>query len=272
MGGATTAAEDSTEKQMGLSPRGRGNRPGWPDRPRWDRSIPAWAGQPPEQSLPLPESKVYPRVGGATGRLRPAGRREVGLSPRGRGNLGRGPAQIEAVGSIPAWAGQPAIPTMTVPEITVYPRVGGATPAGAPGVAHGVGLSPRGRGNHVKCTLHVAGSRSIPAWAGQPASPWTPSEQTTVYPRVGGATVLATGLNGHTQGLSPRGRGNPVQVVSNLHWIRSIPAWAGQPIWPHQSALELSVYPRVGGATVAIEGLYHFGEGLSPRGRGNRSV
>ena len=51
--------------------------------------------------------------------------------------------------------------------------------------------------------------RSIPACAGEPASPAIPAAGTRVYPRVcGGTRIMATQPIIHT-GLSPRVRGNP---------------------------------------------------------------
>ena len=72
------------------------------------------------------------------------------------------------------------------------------------------------------------------------------------------------------EGLSPRGRGNlklkePVGIE-----LGSIPAWAGEPDPGYRTEGENTVYPRVGGGTLA--GIINLTtkEGLSPRGRGNR--
>ena len=66
VGGATASIAVNVWKWMGLSPRGRGN----PDQIlSWDgsdRSIPAWAGQPPRGHWRKRRKRVYPRVGGAT--------------------------------------------------------------------------------------------------------------------------------------------------------------------------------------------------------------
>ena len=71
--------------------------------------------------------------------------------------------------------------------------------------------------------------RSIPAWAGQPFGERHFDIGSTVYPRVGGATDVATG-NGYTlYGLSPRGRGNQRGTEREYLVFGSIPAWAGQP-------------------------------------------
>ena len=94
---------------QGLSPRGRGN----PDVERlvvlWDRSIPAWAGEPPTARLSKSRLRVYPRVGGGTARVCDDAVVVVGLSPRGRGNPLIDRPAVAAGGSIPAWAGEPLL-------------------------------------------------------------------------------------------------------------------------------------------------------------------
>ena len=72
-----------------------------------------------------------------------------------------------------------------------------------------------------------------------------------------------------TDGLSPRGRGNPAEMDEAEIRRRSIPAWAGEPLGYDYPALGPAVYPRVGGGTLEmVECLLHV-RGLSPRGRGN---
>ena len=51
------------------------------------------------------------------------------------------------------------------------------------------------------------------------------------YPRVGGATPPRDPPIASPCGLSPRGRGNPTERLLAVMRARSIPAWAGQPIW-----------------------------------------
>ena len=52
------------------------------------------------------------------------------------------------------------------------------------------------------------------------------------------------------EGLSPRGRGNPlIQPMTGRAW-GSIPAWAGEPAQQSQGRRHGGVYPRVGGGTV----------------------
>ena len=52
--------------------------------------------------------------------------------------------------------------------------------------------------------------------------------------------------------------------------MRSIPAWAGEPIADNGCGCHGWVYPRVGGGTIVTDGASGCAVGLSPRGRGNR--
>ena len=72
-------------------------------------------------------------------------------------------------------------------------------------------------------------------------------------------------------GLSPRGRGNqPLKVCKDIG-IGSIPAWAGEPGDISTIDIQATVYPRVGGGTLDLLPRPRHGQGLSPRGRGNRN-
>ncbi len=56
-----------------------------------------------------------------------------GLSPRGRGNLFEFTDPLVPIGSIPAWAGEPATTNLGIAMAAVYPRVGGGTRGGLVG-------------------------------------------------------------------------------------------------------------------------------------------
>ena len=73
-----------------------------------------------------------------------------------------------------------------------------------------MGLSPRGRGNLIAETGSLIGDRSIPAWAGEPFPARPELCVQPVYPRVGGGTALGAMGDSVEDGLSPRGRGNPL--------------------------------------------------------------
>ena len=125
--GGTWYAIDRHRFIVGLSPRGRGNRPLRDGHVAGHRSIPAWTGEPTSSRCRPPMSAVYPRVDGGTPRspatpptrygLSPRGRGTgrwgmqvkviVGLSPRGRGNRPWAPGRHPPSRSIPAWTGEP---------------------------------------------------------------------------------------------------------------------------------------------------------------------
>ena len=173
--------------------------------------------------------QVYPRVGGATAAATARRSSWAGLSPRGRGNRQAARYLPGWHRSIPAWAGQPPRAASRRGWGRVYPRVGGATPSPAEASAAPSGLSPRGRGNPARRLECRGKSGSIPAWAGQPVNDAREHENHTVYPRVGGATHRRSAIRRVSEGLSPRGRGNPVRHAHPRRRFRSIPAWAGQP-------------------------------------------
>ena len=192
-----------------------------------------------------------------------------GLSPRGRGNRRRSRPSGDRGGSIPAWAGEPELDAVVFDALGVYPRVGGGTTVPTPAGTSWNGLSPRGRGNLASRPCFPALLRSIPAWAGEPASLITLRHGKRVYPRVGGGTSLITLRHGKSRGLSPRGRGNPQMQPVVPAPRGSIPAWAGEPSLYKGRAGAGAVYPRVGGGTRFHQQRAGSRRGLSPRGRGN---
>ena len=208
VGGATGSTDSTVSLAFGLSPRGRGNPAPIPHVPTLAGSIPAWAGQPAVREVNF------------------LAKRSI---PRGRGNLARQGFRQPPDGSIPAWAGQPTSTDTSGIMASVYPRVGGATQQGQTPLQRRMGLSPRGRGNPDSGELVVSFTRSIPAWAGQPLAIGAIVVGLAVYPRVGGATTFRQNSRHSSHGLSPRGRGNRRRYPPQLQVLRSIPAWAGQP-------------------------------------------
>ena len=58
------------------------------------------------------------------------------------------------------------------------------------------GLSPRGRGKHFHRGVEIAGTGSIPAWAGETPPAMITSVAIRVYPRVGGGNSPLCGKSG----------------------------------------------------------------------------
>ena len=193
----------------GLSPRGRGKHLVGVKESRYQRSIPAWAGETLLQSRQRQPIRVYPRVGGGNRQVMAKTPTEKGLSPRGRGKPLLPPRRNPQLGSIPAWAGETCAIWKTWKSAGVYPRVGGGNLRYLENLEIGRGLSPRGRGKPGFDGGANRRRRSIPAWAGETGVVSAGTMSLTVYPRVGGGNPNAVGLAGKEGGLSPRGRGKP---------------------------------------------------------------
>ena len=247
--GGTAAGWSRRDLARGLSPRVRGNLTGLLVRVPKRRSIPACAGEPLSRDILKPTSLVYPRVCGGTGcvvRFRIAG---IGLSPRVRGNLGLGLGVPFGGGSIPACAGEPRRFRGRRTGRRVYPRVCGGTMDKQAGINCVVGLSPRVRGNPLQPSPAPAGSRSIPACAGEPVDRSAFGYFVQVYPRVCGGTSSTRLAQPCSQGLSPRVRGNLASPLDDLTRQGSIPACAGEPARIDRNKPTSMVYPRVCGGT-----------------------
>ena len=187
-----------------------------------------------------------------------------------RGNPIPSLAATAGVWSIPAYAGEPGSPSLPTPPDMVYPRVcGGTEPVCNQPSAAGEGLSPRMRGNPAGLPRQGTAGRSIPAYAGEPATAGPVPSCTAVYPRVCGGTTGRESQLRITPGLSPRMRGNRGNGAGTGAAAGSIPAYAGEPFMIMTRMRMARVYPRVCGGTCGGKIVAYAGQGLSPRMRGN---
>ena len=216
--------------------------------------------------------RVYPRVcGGTEGSIEKTCCRS-GLSPRMRGNQGLSASVDLGPGSIPAYAGEPALQLVADLRRGVYPRVCGGTLTEAMTPVTGTGLSPRMRGNRIAADAPPVRVGSIPAYAGEPWPAAAAAEAAWVYPRVCGGTLSVQARVTSSPGLSPRMRGNLSPAdQSGIDW-RSIPAYAGEPPERRTRGCGCRVYPRVCGGTRGCWRKRLSQSGLSPRMRGNPEV
>ena len=248
--GGTAATNSSAADTPGLSPRVRGNRAASAWGPVAAGSIPACAGEPKSKGTSPSGTRVYPRVCGGTALAFLRAAFLAGLSPRVRGNQ-RLQAQPQMVfRSIPACAGEPSKAGAPAAAWRVYPRVCGGTWAAGHDPATLAGLSPRVRGNPPYAAPGQARRGSIPACAGEPGAPNSPSWGSRVYPRVCGGTTPSCRRVSCIRGLSPRVRGNRGALTVSHSCRRSIPACAGEPSMATWPCPFLTVYPRVCGGTV----------------------
>ena len=131
------------------------------------------------------------------------------------------------------------------------------------------GLSPRVRGNPLEAQVLEYPLGSIPTCAGEPRYLGDGHHGRTVYPHVCGGTFISFWRPGWSPGLSPRVRGNPVEVCPGPVCPRSIPTCAGEPAFGGQMKKVNTVYPHVCGGTGHRCPRERGGRGLSPRVRGN---
>ena len=125
------------------------------------------------------------------------------------------------------------------------------------------------RGNRSPSIDTARRVRSIPACAGEPRARLATGGNSVVYPRVCGGTHQYTAVCFLLLGLSPRVRGNHWRTQHLVLDVGSIPACAGEPLWPLRVCPGCSVYPRVCGGTPTSAASPARGAGLSPRVRGN---
>ena len=233
-------------------------------------SIPACAGEPPRCPTSALRPKVYPRVCGGTAFKAETPDNLKGLSPRVRGNQVRAMSREVRERSIPACAGEPRMTVARGCGWWVYPRVCGGTRQEEADRKLTAGLSPRVRGNRHDAARARQQDGSIPACAGEPTSRANPRRRRRVYPRVCGGTSVPSAYSTMIAGLSPRVRGNRLQIDRGDPALGSIPACAGEPQGVCISTWSKWVYPRVCGGTESDTPLTSGIQGLSPRVRGNR--
>ena len=166
--GGSRAARLGGLRLRGLSPPTRGIPATRLSPLTLTRSIPAYAGDPPQHSSAPPIAEVYPRLrGGSESRtLRRLLRR--GLSPPTRGIRLTQTSSWARRGSIPAYAGDPSdLMSVCIAE-PVYPRLRGGSRPPPHSRASARGLSPPTRGIPLLCEQDVGRRGSIPAYAGDP--------------------------------------------------------------------------------------------------------
>ena len=135
-------------------------------------------------------------------------------------------------------------------------------------IARYAGSSPRVRGTPNPEPAHCAGSRFIPACAGN-AVPWaTPACWQAVHPRVCGERLTLSRRIAPARGSSPRVRGTPGGAAVCRRHGRFIPACAGNAAHGGLVAVPEAVHPRVCGERARLPAMAQPTTGSSPRVRG----
>ena len=75
-------------------------------------------------------------------------------------------------------------------------------------------------------------------------------------------------MRSNSTGLSPPTRGIPSPILPNPAQLRSIPAYAGDPMMPCAITADIAVYPRLRGGSCHMYAIGAGQCGLSPPTRG----
>ena len=171
----------------------------------------------------------------------------MGLSPLVRGKLRALTAPGNAVGSIPACAGETE-PTFPIRKSSrVYPRLcGGNAPQTFADVLF-VGLSPLVRGKRGSHCERRRAAGSIPACAGETRAVMARIKRERVYPRLCGGNSSRHVPLSIFRGLSPLVRGKLLPWLYIAPPCGSIPACAGETKCDFSRFFVFWVYPRLCG-------------------------
>jgi len=180
---------------------------------RWQRFIPACAGNSVYLSVAHSSSPVHPRVCGEQPRHKLSKRAVVGSSPRVRGTAFFQKPSPPAPRFIPACAGNSLSGIMNVAARTVHPRVCGEQLLHLYCQLLPAGSSPRVRGTGRTAGQPNGLPRFIPACAGNSEGIWPPASTATVHPRVCGEQSTGNWSMMRCAGSSPRVRGTVAQLA-----------------------------------------------------------
>ena len=220
-------------------------------RPSWTSGlIPACAGKTHQPYQIRRHPRAHPRVCGENQRVRRAGGRHAGSSPRVRGK--RSPSETEEAlrGLIPACAGKTSVRSIARPRTPAHPRVCGE--------------------NYGKANTVATPPRLIPACAGKTPRTQYRGSECRAHPRVCGENTPFEALTLSSHGSSPRVRGKPAHNAPGGRNSRLIPACAGKTMMPPPPSPPRSAHPRVCGENLPIRMGRAWFTGSSPRVRGKR--
>ncbi len=240
-----------------------------PSAPLAERSIPAYAGEPSYATGTDPRPGVHPRLRGGAAARATVATVAAGPSPPTRGSRRRPAPAPRAGGSIPAYAGEPALLTDAVARVPVHPRLRGGASADWDATEATVGPSPPTRGSHRQPAGDREGLGSIPAYAGEPGSRAGRDRRGGVHPRLRGGADGGGAHRTSQKGPSPPTRGSPSEPAMGLHWERSIPAYAGEPSAGRARPAGGRVHPRLRGGASVPASTFAPTAGPSPPTRGS---
>ena len=237
----------NTTQPTGSSPRMRGTHPEEHTKRHAERIIPAYAGTTLNTRLRVRPPRDHPRVCGEHALLYVGSLSVMGSSPRMRGTRARNGVGKLVPGIIPAYAGNTPRSSRATTRRGDHPRVCGEHVNWQSFAVRQWGSSPRMRGTPVTCPHEHAGSRIIPAYAGNTLGTSRPRRSTRDHPRVCGEHASGAPCAEALRGSSPRMRGTLRPQGRDAAGPGIIPAYAGNTIRALKSHLIQKDHPRVCG-------------------------
>ena len=132
------------------------------------------------------------------------------------------------------------------------------------------GSSPLTRGTPICENLLRYHVRFIPAYAGNSASATLLRRVDAVHPRLRGELFQIVDGHNVVAGSSPLTRGTLDQFRRPCHYLRFIPAYAGNSVCSGIEAASVAVHPRLRGELAILIGAFLSIYGSSPLTRGTR--
>ena len=155
--------------------------------------------------------------------------KEMGPSPPTRGNLQRSFADHCFFGTIPAYAGEPSVVSVSSPMTRDHPRLRGGTNGKTLDGGYATGPSPPTRGNQCYDRARRVIVGTIPAYAGEPYRRAACAVLAEDHPRLRGGTPASPSAVIRIRGPSPPTRGNQGFGLCDAVPAGTIPACAGEP-------------------------------------------
>ena len=191
-----------------------------------------------------------------------------GSSPHARGTLITQETSSHVDRFIPACAGNAGPPYRVPGSMAVHPRMRGERRSG-----HGFKNNVRGSSPHARGTLlgvfrPLAGTRFIPACAGNALAASRPTDTAAVHPRMRGERQDRAADGQSIGGSSPHARGTPRSGPRRRADRRFIPACAGNAWRGALPGQGRPVHPRMRGERRVMFFAGSFVLGSSPHARG----
>ena len=256
----------------GSSPLARGTRHLFLRQLQFRRFIPARAGNTRGTPCRMATRSVHPRSRGEHMGWICWPKKYYGSSPLARGTRRSRPRTRAMVRFIPARAGNTCGIRRARSRCPVHPRSRGEHICRTASAPPSAGSSPLARGTPQPNRRARHDRRFIPARAGNTAALFGIRGSSTVHPRSRGEHAVQHPAQRLQGGSSPLARGTQPRAERALHFLRFIPARAGN-TWPRPpTTARAAVHPRSRGEHVGGGAMTRLSNGSSPLARGTLSA